>query len=192
MRTTFAALLMPFAFAAFAQQPEKKDPQSAVEPRSGPGVGQKFLEKFVGTWDVAKTFHPRSGDPVKIKGECVQTMIHGGRFLKSEFTFGEGASKTTGTGLIGFDPAQGIFTSVWTDSRQTRMSFRQGKEKFDGQEIVLHGQELGGREGRKSRTVTRLEDDGNTIVHRQFNTTPDGGERLLMELRLTRRDKAAK
>src|SRR5262245_16378194 len=113
MRTTLAAILMPFALAvALAQPPEKKDPQSAIEPRSGPGAGQKFLEKFVGPWDVAKTFHPRSGDPVKQKGECVQTMIHGGRFLKSEFAFGEGESKTTGTGLIGFQPDKGIFTSV--------------------------------------------------------------------------------
>src|SRR3954447_20050204 len=89
---------------------DKKDPQSAIEPRSGPGAGQKFLEKFAGAWDVAKTFHPRMGEPVKIKGECVQTMIHGGRFLKSEFTFGEGEAKTTGTGLIGFEPDKGIFT----------------------------------------------------------------------------------
>src|SRR5262245_33688542 len=187
MRTVFALLSVTLAFAAaVAQQPEKKDPQSAVEPRSGPGAGQKFLEKFVGAWDVAKTFNPRSGDPVRIKGECVQTMIHGGRFLKSEFTFGEGASKTTGTGLIGFEPDKGIFTSVWTDARQTRMSFRQGKEKFDGQEIVLYGQELGGAAGRKSRTATRLEDDGNTIIHRQYGVAQDGTERLVMELRMTR------
>src|SRR6185295_3426726 len=130
----------------------------------------------------------RAGDPVKIAGECMQTMIHGGRFLKSEFVFGNGETKTTGTGLIGFEPDKGIFTSVWTDSRQTRMSFRQGKEKFDGQEIVLHGQQLGGAEGRRSRTVTRLEDGGNTIIHRQFGVAADGGERLVMELRMTRRD----
>src|SRR5580765_4971475 len=101
----FAIIASVLSFAAFAigaepQPPEKKDPQSTIEPRSGPGEGQKFLQKFVGTWDVAKTFNPRSGEPVKAKGECVQTMIHGGRFLKSEFTFGEGDAKTTGTGMI--------------------------------------------------------------------------------------------
>src|SRR3954467_15569173 len=101
---------------------DKKDPQSQYEPRSGPGAGQKFLEKFVGTWDVVKTFHPRAGDPVKSAGECKQEMIHDGRFLRSEFTFGEGAAKTTGTGLIGFETGSGLFTSVWTDSRSTRMS----------------------------------------------------------------------
>ena len=29
-----------------------KDPQASFEPRSKPGAGQKFLEKFVGDWDV--------------------------------------------------------------------------------------------------------------------------------------------
>src|SRR5262245_1276851 len=112
--------------------PPKKDPQSAIEPRSGPGSGQKFLEKFVGDWDVVKSFHPRSGDPVRAKGECKQTMMHEGRFLKSEFVFEGAQGKTTGLGIIGFDTTTGTFTSVWTDSRSTRMSFRAGKDKFNG------------------------------------------------------------
>jgi hypothetical protein len=173
------------------QPPDKKDPQSAIEPRSGPGVGQKFLEKFVGTWDVAKTFHPRSGEPVRQKGECRQTMVHDGRFLKSEFEFNGDRGKTTGTGLIGFEPATGLFTSVWTDSRSTRMSFRQSKEKFNGEEIVLEGQGLGDtKDVRRSRTVTRLEENGAKIVHRQYGSGPDGKERLVMELVMTRKPDA--
>jgi hypothetical protein len=30
------------------------DAQSKYEPRSGPGIGQKFLQEFVGDWDVVK------------------------------------------------------------------------------------------------------------------------------------------
>lgn len=169
---------------------EPKDPQSAYEPRSKPGEGQQFLQAFVGEWDVAKTFHPRAGDPVRQQGECRQTMIHGGRFLQSEFTFRRGDEKTTGTGLIGFDPASGLFTSVWIDSRSTRMSFRQAQEKFDGKQIVLHGRSLGedGKKGRVSRTVTRQEEDGRRIVHRQYTTDEGGKERLVMELILTKKD----
>jgi len=33
--------------------------------------------------------------------------------------------------------------------------------------------------------VTRLEDGGKKIVHRQYSPTPDGKERLVMELILT-------
>jgi hypothetical protein len=167
--------------------PDKKDPQEKFEPRSAPGAGQKFLEKFVGEWDVVKTFHPRQGDPVRQTGTCKQVMVHGGRFLQSDFTFDGPGGKTTGTGLVGWESETGKFTSVWTDSRQTRMSFRQSEEKFDGEQIVLHAKELGGAEGRKSRTVTRLEDGGKTIVHRQYGAGPDGKERLVMELVLTRK-----
>jgi hypothetical protein len=172
---------------------DKKDPQSTVEPKSKPGAGQQFLAKFVGEWTVVKKFYPQKGKPAEQEGTCRQTMIHDGRFLQSEFTFKQGEGQTAGLGLIGFEPETGLFTSVWTDSRQTKMSLRQSKDKFDGTEIVLWSKSLaeGGKE-RVSRTVTRLEDDGRKIVHRQYNLNPDGTERLLTELVLTRKEKAGK
>jgi hypothetical protein len=117
-------------------------------------------------------------------------MIHGGRFLQSDFTFGHGEEKTTGTGLVGFDPASGLFTSMWIDSRSTRISFRQGQEKFDGKQIVLHSRSLqgDGKKGRLSRTLTRLEDEGRHIVHRQYTAGEGGKERLVMELILTKKN----
>jgi hypothetical protein len=168
---------------------DAKDPQSSYEPRSKPGAGQKFLEKFVGDWDVAKTFYPRSGNPARAGGQCRQTMIHEGRFLKSEFVFDGQGAKTTGTGLIGFEAATGKFTSVWTDSRSTRMSLRQSQDPFNGTEIVLYGRSLNNeaKDPSRSRTVTRLEDDGRKIVHRQYAIDPAGKERLVMELVMTRK-----
>ncbi|MFO0807806.1 MAG: DUF1579 family protein [Gemmataceae bacterium] len=197
----FAALIVGVA-VVLAQPPtgkdnggssSKKDPQSSYEPKSGPGVGQTFLLRFVGEWDVAKAFHPRGGgEPSRTSGRCKQSMIHGARFLQSEFTFGSGDEATTGLGLIGFEPATGRFTSVWTDSRQTRMSFRQGTEKFDGTQIVLHGQSLGAEpETRRSKTITRIEDQDKKIVHRQYAVNSDGTERLVMELVMTRRPATA-
>lgn len=189
------ALLLTLALAtpsAAVQPPrkpdDKQDPQAKFEPRSKPGEGQKFLSQFVGDWDVAKTFHPRNGKPVRMKGECRQKMVQGGRFLQSDFTFASDAGETTGTGLIGFEPETGKFTSVWIDSRQTRMSFRQSGGKFDGKQIVLEGKELGTPQpARRSKTVTTLEEGGKRVVHRQFAVEADGTERLVMELALTRK-----
>jgi hypothetical protein len=178
-----------------SQPPEKKqrDPQSAFEPRSGPGAGQKYLETFVGDWDVEKTFYPRGGDPAKTKGTCRQTMIHDGRFLQSEFVFEQDEKKTTGLGLVGFDPESGQFTTVWTDSRSARMSLRQSQEPFNGKEIVLHSRsiEKDARGARTSRTITRMEANGNRIVHRQYTVSADGQERLIMELNMSRKSKPA-
>jgi hypothetical protein len=179
--------------AVAAQQPARdkpKDPQSAYEPRSEPGVGQKFLEKFVGDWHVAKTFYPAKGEPAKMQGECRQTMVQGSRFLQSEFTFEQDGKKSTGTGIIGFESRSGKFTSVWIDSRSTRMSLRQSQDKFDGMEIVLYSAAMGDAGGGppRSRTLTRLEDEGRKIVHRQYARLADGKERLMMELVLTRKN----
>jgi Protein of unknown function (DUF1579) len=195
MRLQWVLAALLFFSAAVSGQPpqDKKDAQSEYEPRSRPGTGQAFLKKFEGDWTVAKTFYPRSGEPVHINGECHQTMINEGRFLKSEFVFEHNGSKSTGLGLIGFEPGTEKFTSVWTDSRQTRMSLRQSQERFNGEEIVLYSRSLRteGRPGFQSRTVTRLEDGGNKIVHRQYAPGPDKKERLMMELVLTRKPSRA-
>jgi hypothetical protein len=179
-----------FLVGAGEQPPQKdKDPQSTFEPRSSPGAGQKFLEKFVGDWEVAKAFYPRTGEPVRMKGECRQTMIHEGRFLQSDFVFQQEKGKSTGMGVIGFETESGKFTSFWTDSRSTRMSIRQSEDKFNGKEIVLFGKSLDtdGKDGRRSRTVTSIEEDGSKIFHRQYSPGPDGKERLVMELVMTRK-----
>src|SRR6516225_4665845 len=114
-----------------AEAQDKKDPQAAFEPRSNPGAGQKFLEKFVGTWDVVKTFYPRSGDPVRAKGECRQTMVDGGRFLRLEFIFQQGDTKTVSLGVVGFEAESALFPSLWNESRSMKITLRQRREKFD-------------------------------------------------------------
>jgi hypothetical protein len=183
-----ALCLLGLLVAQPAWAQEKKDPQSSYEPRSKPGAGQKLLEKYVGDWQVIKTFYPRTGAPFRMTGTCRQRMIHDGRFLQSDFIFDGGGTKTTGLGLIGFDTETDKFTRVWTDSRATKMSFRQSQDPFDGAEIVLQGRGLGNdsKTQRPSRTVTRLEDEGRRLVHRQFGRDAAGNERLVMELLLTR------
>jgi hypothetical protein len=119
-------------------------------------------------------------------------MIHDGRFLQSDFTFEQGGTRTTGLGLIGYDTAAGWFTSVWTDSRSTRMSLRSSREPFNGSEIVLYSAVLGENAPLpRSSTVSRLEDGDRRLVHRQYTTTPDGKDLFIMELIMTRRNGGA-
>lgn len=178
------------------EQPPKvqppKDPQATFEPRNNPGEGQKLMEKFVGEWDVVKTISPPGRDPVKTTGTCHQTMMHGGKFLRSEFIFKElDGTETNGLGILGYDAKTDLFTSVWTDSRSTRMSLRQSQGKFDGMRIMLHSKVLEGTpEGRKSRTIAQLEEGGRKLVHRQYNPGPDGNEFVIMELMMTRKESA--
>jgi Protein of unknown function (DUF1579) len=168
----------------------RPDSQSSYEPRSNPGIGQVFLAKMAGDWTVVKTFYPAKGPPQSDSGTCTQTMINDGRYLQSDFVFGTGQDQTTGIGIIGFDPDSGRFTSVWADSRSTRMSIRQSADTFDGKQIILYNRPLGAattRPSRTSRTITHLEDNDNRLVHRQYIRLPDGSERLVLELMMTRR-----
>jgi hypothetical protein len=194
IRTFVAAVAVGFSLvvAPLAWPQEKKDEQSKFEPRSRPGAGQALLKRFEGDWDVTKIVRRQSGAPVRATGHCRQTMIHDGRFLQSEFTFEQGQSKTTGLGVIGFEPESGVFTSFWTDSRQTRMSVRQSRDRFDGEQIILYSRSLDAddNESRRSKTISRLEDGDRKLIHRQYALGPDGQERLFMELIMTRRSKS--
>lgn len=190
MLRSLLALVALIAIPALADEPAKpKDAPRPFEPRSAPGAGQAYLAKTVGDWDVVKTFHPREGEPRKTTGRCRQTMVHDGRFLQSEFRFDGGERAGEGVGLIGFEPESGLFTSVWTDSRQTRMSIRRSKEPFDGTKIVLYGVSLEPIPARPetSKTISRLEDDGKRLIHTQYTVAPDGAERVIMDLVMTRR-----
>src|SRR5438270_8409990 len=176
MRIIAMILIAASVLAAAAAQPPK-DPQSSYEPRSTPGSGQKYLQKFIGDWDVQKVCYPAKGEPVRASGECRQSMIQNGKFLQSEFVFGKSDRKTTGLGIIGFEPESGRFTSFWVDSRQTRMSARQSREPFDGEKIVLYSLVLepNGKETRRSKTVSHLDQNGRRLLHRQY-ALGTGGE----------------
>ena len=196
MRYKSIALLagmMAIGFVAGGQEPgkvQKKDPQERFEPRGAPGAGQKYLLKYVGDFEVVRNLTFREDQPVKSTGTCKQRMVQDGRFLQSDFTFDGEGGKTTGQGLIGFESNTKLFTSVWIDSRQTKMSLRQSKTPFNAEQIVLYSRSLAedGKTGRQSKTVTKLEEDGRKIVHRQYNTAQDGKERVVMELIMTRKD----
>jgi hypothetical protein len=187
----FVFVAVPSLFAQQAQEPAKKpgDPQNAYEPKNPPGAGQALLAKFAGDWDMVKTFFPAKGDPVRTMGECKQRMIQDGRFLQSDFTFFEAnGSKSTGTGISGFDSKTNKFTTVWFDSKQTTMSIRQSNGTFDGKEIVLYSTSLDpDKPGRKTVTRAHLEEDGRVLVHRHFLITDDGTERMMIEFRFTRK-----
>ncbi len=182
-------------FAQEAQKPRPPgDAQSSYEPRATPGAGQALLAQFVGDWDVVKTFYPSNGGaPVQTKGECQQKMVQEGHFLESAFTFFErDGKKSTGAGISGFDTKTNRFTTVWYDSRQTSMSIRQSDGTFDGKEIVLYATSLDpDRPGRRTVARAHLEENGRVLLHRHFLIEGSGKERLMIELRMTRKTAAA-
>ena len=183
MKKLVTAMLL-IAAAAVAQQT-----QSQYEPANATGAGQKLLAQFAGDWEVVKTFFPRSGNPVVSKGTCKQYMVHDGKFLQSDFSFfNPDGTKSTGAGISGFDSKTNRFTTVWYDSRQTTMSIRQSDGTFDGKNIVLWTTPLEpDHPGRKTVARAHLEEDGRVLLHRHFTIDDKGAERVVIELRMTRK-----
>lgn len=182
--TRWTTAIFLVATAALAQQTHNQ-----YEPANAPGAGQKLLAQFAGDWDVVKTFFPANGKPVVTKGTCKQYMIQDGKFLQSDFTFINSAgAKTTGTGISGFDSKTNRFTTVWYDSRQTTMSIRQSDGTFDGRNIVLWSTPLDTEQpGRKTVARAHLEENGRLLLHRHFLIDDKGNERMIIELRMTRK-----
>jgi hypothetical protein len=172
------------ATAAVAQQSHNQ-----YEPPGAPGAGQKLLAQFAGEWDMVQTFFPRIGQPIVTKGTCTQRMIEDGKFLESDFTFfNADGTRSTGTGISGFDPKTNRFTTVWFDSRRTTMSIRQSDGTFDGKNIVLWSTSLDPDDpGRKTVARAHLEDDGRVLVYSHFLIDDKGNERKIFEMRLTRK-----
>ncbi|HEX3986486.1 MAG TPA: DUF1579 family protein [Acidobacteriaceae bacterium] len=161
----------------------------STKPPNAPGAGQKLLAQFVGNWDVVKTFFPRNGPPRVSKGWCRQYMVQDGEFLESDFTFSNpDGTRGTDTGISGFDSKTNRFTTVWFDSRQTTMSIRQSDGTFDGKNIVLYATALDPDDpGRKTVARAHLEDNGRVLLHRRYFIDDKGNERLMIELRITRK-----
>jgi hypothetical protein len=183
MKKSIIGILL-IATAAVAQQTHNE-----YEPPNAVGAGQKLLAQFVGDWDVVKSFFPANGKAVVTKGTCKQYMVQGEKFLESDFTFDNpDGTKSTGTGISGFDSKTNRFTTVWFDSRQTTMSIRQSDGTFDGKNIILWATPLDpDRPGRKTVARAHLEEDGKLLLHRHFAINDKGEERMMIELRMTRK-----
>ena len=169
---------------ALAQQTQKQ-----YEPPNPAGAGQTLLAQFTGAWDVVKSFFPSNGNQIVTEGTCKQYMIQDGKFLQSDFTFfNPDRTRSTGTGISGFDSKTHRFTTVWFDSRQTTMSIRQSDGTFDGKNIVLWSTPLDPeRPGRKTVVRAHLEEGGRLLLYRHFLINEKAEERMIFEMRMTRK-----
>ena len=184
MKKLMIAALFLSSVALTAQQTHKE-----YEPPAAAGAGQKLLERYVGDWDMTKSFFPATGKPTITKGTVKQFMVQGGKFLESDFTFFDpDGSKSTGVGIVGFDAKTNRFTSFWYDSTKTSFSIRQSDGTFDGENIVLVATALDpDRPGRKTYAKAHLEDNGHTLIHRHYAVDDKGNERLVLEWRMTKK-----
>lgn len=191
-RCLFAGLLAAMV-ALLAAQQTKKTPnpyqsRNQYEPSSPAGAGQKLLQQFVGDWTFVDTFYGANGHTRVTNGTCKQTMIEGGKFLESDFTFmPANRPQYTGMGISGFDPATNKFTTLWIDATRPVMSIRQSDGTFDDKNIVLISTSLDpDAVGRKTIARAHLDAQGR-LVYDHMLVNPDGSEQKMFEILFTRK-----
>jgi hypothetical protein len=82
-----------------------------------PGEEHKLLESLVGTWNMdGKMWMQPEAEPMAFKGESVNKMILGGRFLLTESKSGEGDMYTETFNLACFDRRHKKYTTIGLDT----------------------------------------------------------------------------
>ena len=114
-----------------------------IRAATAPGEAHARLAALEGRWHQRVRFRPAPGaEPVEMEGAATNTMILGGRFLKTESSWGEGAQAVESLLLTGHDGRSGLYTQVAFDTWGTYWVSAAGPMGPDGV-IVMSGEDRG-------------------------------------------------
>lgn len=147
MRKTMAVLLSLLAFAAGAQEGEKKktEAEAMIEyyiESAKPVAEHKRLLEMTGPWKTSSKLWFGPGDPMIASGTASGQMILGGRFLQLEGSVKDGPMPMQHLTLVGFDRRTSEYTLVGFDTGGTYYITAAGKWDDAKKGLVLHGSYL--------------------------------------------------
>lgn len=153
------------AFKAKAQDP---DMMAKYMEAGKPGVAHEFLALFEGEFDaVNRMWMNPDGPPMESKASCTNTVIMGGRFLKSEYRGDMMGFAFDGMALMGYDNNKGLFTNIWIDSMSTGIAPAYGNLDESGTALTMIGkmdEPTTGEMGKHYKQVFRLVDEDTHVM----------------------------
>lgn len=178
MKALLLAAALLAASPAAAQDPQMKPPtpeeMQAMMAMLGPGPEHKAFETLAGTWDMEIVFN-MGGPPMKVPGRAVNTLILGGRFLKSE-TKGHAAAMgmdIESLSIYGFDRRTSEYTVVGYDTMGTYYVTAAGRKQPGANEVVMQG-EIDEHGGKKQYDMVLRWVDADTYVSEIVFKLPGG------------------
>ena len=144
MKTLILAAALLVAVPAAAQDaqmtPPSPEEMQKMMALMGPGPEHKDFETLAGSWNMDITFN-MGGPPMKVSGRAENTLILGGRFLKSET---KGHAEAMGIdieslSIYGFDRRTNEYTVVGYDTMGTYYVTAAGKKAPGASEVVMQG-----------------------------------------------------
>ncbi len=169
--------------------PEQQEMMQRFEAYAALGPEHALLAKRVGTWDYTITmWMAPDAPPSESAGTCESTLILGGRFIKDSVTGNFHGQEFLGIGIAGYDNIKKKYVATWLDSMGTGIMNAEGSASADGKTItyateyscpIMNGT-------RHSKTVETYIDHDHWTME-SYESTPDGKEFKMMEIKYTRR-----
>jgi hypothetical protein len=178
--------------ALFAQQPQSEEEQKMMKmwmEYATPGENHKYLEYFVGDWEVnVKMWMTPGAEPEVSKGENKAKLILGGRYLESTYKGTMMGMPFEGLSITGYDNFKKEFVTLWLDTAGTGIYQTAGtldKASKTRTETGLWDDIMTGGKT-KVRWVTKVNDD-NSYIFVMYGTDPTGKEFKSGEIVYTRK-----
>jgi len=107
---------------------------------AAPGPGHKYLDQFVGKWDVVvRAWMDVGKPPMESKGTCDARWIMDGRFVYTEMTGQLMGMPFKGVDLIGYDNYKKRYVISHVDNMGTSISTGEGKLDLSKQVMTAFG-----------------------------------------------------
>jgi hypothetical protein len=150
-KLSLALLVMLAGGIAPALSQDKSDEPDSAESQVAelhkPGPEHKWLAEDKGEWTLeAKSWSPFGTETTEYSGHARVTVLWD-RFVREEFTLGEGDQSVRGEGYIGYDNAARLFRSTYILSYGTGMATFTGKRSEDGTTVEFINQEANAEMG---------------------------------------------
>jgi hypothetical protein len=118
---------------------EEQEMMKKWQAYATPGQGHKFLQKFVGQWEVTTKMWQKPGAKPEItQGSAAGKMILGGRYVKLAYKGTVMGMPFEGFGLHAYDNHIKKYLSTWIDNVGTGIMFSTGSVDKSGKILTEH------------------------------------------------------
>ncbi len=125
--------------AKIAPQPTYQTDMDMLAEAGTPGMHHRFLNHFIGDWDVLATLRRPGSPPEEYSASATFDWALDGRFLQEEISAEVMGMQLSMLNYLGYNNFKGRYTIAWLSSTSTSITTAIGYQNHDGTEITLFG-----------------------------------------------------
>ncbi len=165
------------------------DPMQRMMAAATPGAAHKFLDTFVGTWDLTTRVWMEPGaPPAESNGTAEVRWILEGRYLEDVTTGSMMGMPLHGRGISGYDNMKKKYVAIWIDNMSTAISTMEGSLDETGRVLTYHGRiddPMTGETGKPVKYVLRVEGPDTHVF--EMHDPQAAGQTRIMEITYRRK-----